>query len=628
MKMKAISGVVIWLTVTILLSSALIIRPTFEQETTTLSINPPSIVDPSKDIGSTFIVNATVSNVVDLWNWQIKIIFNPDVIGCRDAWIPSDSPFSFPVQPTPIIDNETGSVMLGASQIGATPGVSGSGILACFEFEVKSRGSSYINYSRPYGENTYLLNSGMTMIPATLEDGYFSNWIPPPPAKLYVDPPRVIDPTLTPSHNFTVNISIINATDLYAWQLSVPFPVEIIDVQNVTEGPFLRSGGTTDFDFDIIYASNGTQGVVVMNCTITEGVGVDGDGTLATITFHVENLGEASIPIVEEALYDSMSNPLPHNTFNGYFNNMLIAKLSVEPQEIVDPELGPGSKFDINITLNNVEDVRVCQFNLTYNTAPLSFFGVAFFEVMNQTPTTSIMANDGAGFIWIKLTYSSSITLYTPLPLVKITFHIDAFGTSWLNLTETSIRDSLGQPITHEIQNGYFASVIRDVAVINVETCSMWVYQGWSTCINVTVKNEGDLNETFDVKVFYDTVLIDKITVENLLPNENVTVTFTWNTAGVPPCHNYTISAEAVPVPYETDLTDNTFTDGSVKVRLMGDVNDDAKVNMADVGLICLAYGSNVLHPRWNPQADLNQDGKIDMVDLGLAAINYGKNCS
>ncbi|MDI6690245.1 MAG: cohesin domain-containing protein [Candidatus Bathyarchaeota archaeon] len=627
MKIKAVTGVIIWLAAITLLSSILTIKPIFAPEIATLSINPPSVIDPSKDIGTTFIINATVSDVVNLWNWQIKATFNPSVLGCARAWIPSDSPFGFPVQPTPIIDNDTGYVMLGASQLGTAPGVSGSGVLACIEFEVKGIGSSYINYSRPYGEDTYLLDPDMVEIPATLEDGYFSNWVPPPPAKLYVNPPRVVDPTLTPCHNFTLSMSITNATDLYAWQLTVPFPTAIIDVLNVTEGSFLKLGGTTDFEFDILYTFNATHGVVLMSCTIMDGVGVNGDGDLATITFHVKDFGETSIPIIEEALYDSLGNTLPHDTFNGYFNNMLIAKLSVEPQEIIDPTLVPCNEFYINITLDDVEDMKSCQFNLTYNTAPLGFIGITFFKVLNQTPTTSMIQSDEAGFVWIKLTYPNPITTYSPLPLLRITFHVDAFGTSPLNLTDTVLKDSTGQPIIHEVQNGYFASVIRDIAIIDVKTYSTWVYQGWLAHINVTVKNEGDLTETFDVKAFYDATLIGIITVENLPPNGNTTITLTWNTAGVPACHNYTISAEAAPVPYETDLTDNTFTNGTIKVRLIGDVNDDGKVDMADIGLICLTYGSNILHPRWNPEADLNQDKKIDMLDIGLAAINYGKSC-
>jgi hypothetical protein len=625
MKIKTAMRVVIWLAAIILLPSMLISRPVYA-DGAILWIDPPSIIDPSKGVSTIFMVNATITNVTNLWDWQVRVIFNPTVLECTQLFIPPGSPFNFPVQPIPIIDNVTGYAQLGATNLGGG-GVSGSGVLACIKFHVKSRGISYINYSRPYDEDTYLLDPDMTPISATLQDGYFSNWIPPPPATLYVNPPRVVDPTLTPCHEFNVSISIMNATDLYTWQLSVWFQTDVLNVTDVIEGPFLKSGGTTHFEYSIIYSVNETYGAVVMSCTITSGVGVSGDGDLATITFHVEGLNETSIPILDDVLHDSMGHTLAHSTFNGYFSNILVAKLSVEPPEIIDYTLVPCSQFDVNITVDDVEDMKSCEFNLTYNTAPLGFIGIAFFKALNQTPSTSMMQDEDAGFIWIRLTYPKSITTYEPVPIVRITFHVDTLGSSPFNLTNTILKNSLGQPIVHEVHHGYFSSLIRDVAVISIETSTTWVYQGNTAYINVTVKNKGNLTETFDVNATYDTTLIGTITVKDLPPDENATITFAWSTSEVPSCHNYTISAHAGPVPYETNLADNTLTDGTIKVRLMGDVNDDGKVDMIDIGIICKAFGSYPGHPRWNPDADLIQDNKIDMKDIGYAAKNYGKTC-
>lgn len=605
-------------------ATMLIVPETLASTDTRLYIDPPSIIDPSIEPCTTFIINATLENITDLWNWQVKICFNPDVLNCTDAFIPPDSPFKFALSPTPSIDNDAGYVMLGSTQLSGMPSEDGSGTLACIEFHIKSKGVSNLNFDETL---TYLKNPEMQLIPANLEDGYFSNWIPPPPAKLYVNPPRVVNPMLTPCTNFNVNISIINATDLYAWQLTVPFPTAIINALNVTEGPLLKLGGATVFEFDIIYTVNATHGVVLISCNITDGTGVNGDGDLATITFHVEDFGETSILIIEEALYDSLGNALPHDTFSGYFNNMLIAKLSVEPSEIVNPELVPCSYFCINVTLDDVEDMMSCQFNLTYNTAPITFTSITFYKVLDQTPTPKIIADDEAGFVWISLTYPNPITTYSPVPLVRIEFHVDALGTSPLNLNDTTLTDSTGLPIIHEVYNGYFASVIRDVAVISVTTSLTTIYQGWTVYINVTVRNEGNLTESFDVKALYETTLIATLTVVDLPPSESTTITFTWNTEGVPACHNYTIIAEAVPVLYETDLEDNTLTNGDVKVRLMGDVNGDSTVDMTDLGLAGAAFGSSPGDPNWNPEADLDQNNLVDMTDIGLIAQNCGKTC-
>jgi hypothetical protein len=133
-------------------------------------------------VNSTFTVNATVTNVTLLWDWQIYVTFDPSVLECVNASVPSDSPFNFPAQPTPVIDNVTGYVQLGASQI-TGPGVNGSGVLGIIAFSMirapSTPGgtlSSGINFSRV---DTYLLDPGMAEIPATFEDATFEYvWLP------------------------------------------------------------------------------------------------------------------------------------------------------------------------------------------------------------------------------------------------------------------------------------------------------------------------------------------------------------------------------------------------------------------------------------------------------------------
>jgi len=79
-------------------------------------------------------------------------------------------------------------------------------------------------------------------------------------------------------------------------------------------------------------------------------------------------------------------------------------------------------------------------------------------------------------------------------------------------------------------------------------------------------------------------------------------------------------------------VTDNQgFSDSVMKTvtiieRILGDVNGDGKVDLTDLVLVALAYGSVPGDPNWNPDADLNQDGTIGLADLVTVALHYGES--
>ncbi len=303
------------------------------------------------------------------------------------------------------------------------------------------------------------------------------------------------------------------------------------------------------------------------------------------------------------------------------------ARLSIDPPELIDPTMVPCSTFSINVTIAAVDKLLICRFNLSYNTEVLDTVSVKFHKVLDQTPKTKIISDDDAGYIWIQLNYTSPITTSPPLAIVTIEFHVTALGISPLDLHDTELLDDIGQPITHVAEDGLFVTLIRDVAVLNVMPSRQWVYQGTELNITVTVKNKGMINETFEVKTFYDSELIETTTIEDLPPDNEATIIVTWNTQNVTPCNNYTIKAEAIAVPFEFNITDNAYTDGFVKVRFVGDINGDGKVDMMDIYIVTQAFGSYPGHPRWNPDADVDQNNLIDMRDTWLTASNFGRGC-
>jgi len=64
------------------------------------------------------------------------------------------------------------------------------------------------------------------------------------------------------------------------------------------------------------------------------------------------------------------------------------------------------------------------------------------------------------------------------------------------------------------------------------------------------------------------------------------------------------------------------------------DVNGDGKVNIKDIGIVAVAFGSAAVDnpetpqdetENWNPIADVNFDGKINIKDIGIVAIHFGE---
>jgi cytochrome c biogenesis protein CcdA len=108
---------------------------------------------------------------------------------------------------------------------------------------------------------------------------------------------------------------------------------------------------------------------------------------------------------------------------------------------------------------------------------------------------------------------------------------------------------------------------IHDVAVLSVTPTSNSITRGEILDINVTVKNEGNLTESFNVTAYYnDANLIDILPVDNLITGAEMSLIFQWNTTDVVE-GNYNISARADNIENEADTQDNLRYDGVVEIR-------------------------------------------------------------
>jgi hypothetical protein len=60
-------------------------------------------------------------------------------------------------------------------------------------------------------------------------------------------------------------------------------------------------------------------------------------------------------------------------------------------------------------------------------------------------------------------------------------------------------------------------------------------------------------------------------------------------------------------------------------VPILGDLDSDGKVSLADLVILAQAYGSKPTDSNWNPNADIDGNGTVGLLDLVILAQNYGQ---
>jgi PKD repeat protein len=211
------------------------------------------------------------------------------------------------------------------------------------------------------------------------------------------------------------------------------------------------------------------------------------------------------------------------------------------------------------------------------------------------------------------------------------------------NITLTVTDDDGLTDTTWKLVTVFTYTIIHDIATTNVAATPTEVYPGYKVNITVTARNKGTEVESFNVTIYYGGIGIETKKVTNLLNGTQITLTFIWNTQGVPPGY-YTISANAT-IAVDDNMSNNFCEGVVVKFRLWGDLNGDGMVSLADFGKIKLIYSQ--VYPYKNPpydvnnmttyyylpslitgtpeylMPDINADGLVTFADVGLLKLIY-----
>lgn len=168
-------------------------------------------------------------------------------------------------------------------------------------------------------------------------------------ATLYIDPPTTVTSV---SDTFSVNITISDVIDLAGWEFKLYYLSSKLNGTDLEEGPFLKQGGSTYFaiiNFTDNY--NSTHGLAWVTCALLGvGPGVNGNGTLAVVTFKAKQLGTSSLSLTNTWLSDSQ--PIPHIALNGivYILPHDVAITNLTPSKTV---VGQGLNVKIYLNILN-----------------------------------------------------------------------------------------------------------------------------------------------------------------------------------------------------------------------------------------------------------------------------------
>jgi hypothetical protein len=400
---------------------------------------------------------------------------------------------------------------------------------------------------------------------------------------------------------FSVNITVSNVIDLDGWQFNLFYESAILNATSYSEGPFLKTGGSSTlfsaYNFTDHY--NDTFGVVGLNCLrFSIPTGVDGSGTLATITFKavgsgpsVLNFGDGYLPM---KLFDSSPGSgrlIPFTPIDGL---AYVGAVDVAIGEIDTPSNIPqGSMVLINVTAQN-------------RGQPTETFDVTLSAGGSVIGTQTVVNLPGGGSQILSFAWDT-----TPLQIGQYT----------LTATATAIVGEIDYNDNTLSVGVYVGTIDIAITTVNAKTSIPAGLNG--TEVDVTIENSGQATETLNVTLSVNSQSVDNQTT-TLNPGTSGTVALWWNTTTLG-YGTYTLQVFIPPLPFQIDTTNNNFTT-TATVTIPGDLNSDFTVGLSDLVILAQAYGSRPGDSKWNVNADIDGNRLVGLTDLVELATHYGQH--
>jgi hypothetical protein len=301
--------------------------------------------------GQEFNVSVTISDVTNLYGYQVYINFSSEVLEVVDV-IQGDflKRGTYNTFWQPKWDNTVGQIQVWESMLRPDPASSGSGELFKVNFNVKKAGSSMLQL---WG--TDLVDPYQAKIKHTTNDGLVAT------VKIELTPKEMKGREYGPGSTASVNVTLAGAVEnLYGFDLTIKYNTTIINATSVNLYELL---GEPNENYTNI---NTDEGIINLNVTCKLGASpTNATGSLATITFDIVGIGETSIDIINSRLIDVNGEdiiPILESAYlYGVFRNIgiissetLISPLSVTAGENLTLNLGVFNDGIVNETFTAI----------------------------------------------------------------------------------------------------------------------------------------------------------------------------------------------------------------------------------------------------------------------------------
>ena len=317
-----------------------------------------------------------------------------------------------------------------------------------------------------------------------------------------------VDPSsltgVLPGSTFSVDIVVTDVTDMYGYEFKLNYDTRVLTATAISLVGNILEPGYFPWKQEINDALTPVTGRVW--CAVTQELGavggVSGSGLLATITFSVDALGVSDLDLYDVELRDPDGALITTEVSDGYFSTYPI--VSVDPALTVNPALGVGATFDVDIVITEVTDMYGYEFKLNYDTRVLTATAISLVgnilepgyfpwkQEINDalTPVT--------GRVWCAVTQELGAVggVSGSGLLATITFSVDALGVSDLDLYDVELRDPDGALIIPAVTDGDFTNT---VPILWTKIKTKNPYPDWSLghvgedeILYCPVKNTGD----------------------------------------------------------------------------------------------------------------------------------------